>query len=494
MLEYLPRMTPELAAAIVDWRDSDSTISPSGAESETYGQMRPAYQCKNANFETTDELRLVAGATMEILSGEDANLNGIIDANETTATPRCPMTTATAGSTPACWNTSPSIAASRTRAATARRASTSVPGAGGGGGGAGAGAGAAARVRPNWPRCCKPTSAFARANEILARLGTQPIGSALEFYLRSQMRLEEFELIANDLTVTNSAIIGRADQREHRERSRAGLHPGHRLQQCARLGELPTVQFEQAGHRRVGVRGAGPEQRDPGRPHLTTARAISSRRTSRRWARMAAVTAAPVLCSTPAKARPRYFTGRTWTISAGRCGRDVRDFWLLAKDIRMNNLVNLDLLKRSRPSGLLGLALDGSRLEGVVLRRTNGSLQVQQSFAVTLSLDPLTNDPALVGREIRNQLDASGCRERHCVVGLPLKWTLVTHTQMPDLPEADVASFLQIEAERGFPCDVATLHLATSRYRLPSGEQHATLLGVPRNHVALLEQVLRRLN
>ena len=157
----------------------------------------------------------------------------------------------------------------------------------------------------------------------------------------------------------------------------------------------------------------------------------------------------------------------------------------------MNNLVKLDLLKRSRPSGLLGLALDGSRLEGVVLRRTNGSLQVHQSFAVTLSLDPLTNDPALVGREIRNQLDASGVRERHCVVGLPLKWTLVTHTQMPDLPEADVASFLQIEAERGFPCDVATLHLATSRYRLPSGEQHATLLGVPRNHVALLEQVLR---
>lgn len=156
----------------------------------------------------------------------------------------------------------------------------------------------------------------------------------------------------------------------------------------------------------------------------------------------------------------------------------------------MIKLPKLDSFKRQRLSALLGLSLDGSRLEGVVLRR-NGALQQLQSFSVTLSLDPLTSDPELVGREIRNHLDAAGVRERHCVVGLPLKWALITHTKLPDLPEADLASFLHIEAERGFPCDAATLLLATSRCKAPSGEQHATLLGIPRNHVALLEQVLR---
>ena len=70
------------------------------------------------------------------------------------------------------------------------------------------------------------------------------------------------------------------------------------------------------------------------------------------------------------------------------------------------NLTRIDLLKRQRLSGVLGLALDGSRLDGVVLRRTNGALHVQQTFSVSLSLDPLTNDPELVGREIRNHLDA----------------------------------------------------------------------------------------
>ena len=154
----------------------------------------------------------------------------------------------------------------------------------------------------------------------------------------------------------------------------------------------------------------------------------------------------------------------------------------------------MDLLKlkpqRRRRTAVLGLSLDGGRLEGVALHRTNGPFQVQQSFSVALSLDPLTNDPELVGREIRNHLDAAGVRERFCVVGLPLKWALTTHVAIPDLPEADVASFLGIEAERGFPCDVSTLHVATARCPGVTGKQHALLVGVPRNHVARLEQAL----
>ncbi len=129
----------------------------------------------------------------------------------------------------------------------------------------------------------------------------------------------------------------------------------------------------------------------------------------------------------------------------------------------MNNVLKINFGKRKRLTSVLGLTLDGSRLEGVVLRRTNGSLQLRQTFSVALSLDPLTAAPELVGREIRNHLDAAGVRERHCVVGVPLKWALTAHTELPPLPEADAASLLQLEAERGFPCDVATLRLANSR-------------------------------
>ena len=156
----------------------------------------------------------------------------------------------------------------------------------------------------------------------------------------------------------------------------------------------------------------------------------------------------------------------------------------------MNNILKINFRKRKKLTSVLGLALDGSRLDGVVLRRSNGSLQLQQSFSAVLTLDPLTAAPELVGREIRNQLDAAGVRERHCILGLPLKWVLTAHTELPPLPEADAASLLQLEAERGFPTDVATLQLGNSSCPLAGDKKHILLAGIPSAHVETLEKVL----
>jgi len=157
----------------------------------------------------------------------------------------------------------------------------------------------------------------------------------------------------------------------------------------------------------------------------------------------------------------------------------------------MKNILPLKFIQRSAPSTLLGLDWDEGRLEGVVLRRANGSLQVLQRFSAALSLDPLTNDVELVGREILNHLEAAGVRERRCVVALPLKWVLTAHTQLPELPEADMADLLRVEAERGFPTDPTELQVATSRWVSPPGTRQALLVGVPRSQIGRLEQVLR---
>lgn len=77
VLSYLPKMTPQLAQAIVDWRSTNG----SGTYSLDYAQL--GYQEKEAPFETVDELRLVYGSTMDLLFGDDLNLNGVLDANET---------------------------------------------------------------------------------------------------------------------------------------------------------------------------------------------------------------------------------------------------------------------------------------------------------------------------------------------------------------------------------------------------------------------------
>lgn len=158
----------------------------------------------------------------------------------------------------------------------------------------------------------------------------------------------------------------------------------------------------------------------------------------------------------------------------------------------MIDLKNIDKLFSRQPgNSLLGLAFDGSRLEGVQVRRTNGSVEIQKSFTASLSLDPLTAEIELAGREIRKQLDAEHIRERWCAVCLPLTWALTLTLKLPDIPEADIADFLQLEAERGFPYGPEELMLANSRFRTAGGEAWVTLVAIPREHVTRLEAVLK---
>src|SRR5262249_27663512 len=77
-LYWLPRITQDLTTGILDWRGTNGP----GTTETYYETLQPAYQCKNAQFETVDELRLVYGAYMDMLVGEDANRNGVLDANE----------------------------------------------------------------------------------------------------------------------------------------------------------------------------------------------------------------------------------------------------------------------------------------------------------------------------------------------------------------------------------------------------------------------------
>jgi len=83
MLMKLPRMTSELAASIIDWRDEDSEVNENGGAEDNYYLLRKhPYKCKNDDFETVEEVLLVKGASLEILFGEDTNRNGVLDANE----------------------------------------------------------------------------------------------------------------------------------------------------------------------------------------------------------------------------------------------------------------------------------------------------------------------------------------------------------------------------------------------------------------------------
>jgi len=81
-LAKLDGMTPEVAAAIIDWRDSDNTITPGGAEIEYYSALRPPSQPRNGPLLTLRELLMVRGVSSNLLLGRDKKLNGMLGEGE----------------------------------------------------------------------------------------------------------------------------------------------------------------------------------------------------------------------------------------------------------------------------------------------------------------------------------------------------------------------------------------------------------------------------
>ena len=76
----LPSMTAEFADAIVAWRSATSQNSAN--MDNLYSQLDPPRHNKGAPYETVDELRLINGAMLDVILGEDTNRNGVLDLNE----------------------------------------------------------------------------------------------------------------------------------------------------------------------------------------------------------------------------------------------------------------------------------------------------------------------------------------------------------------------------------------------------------------------------
>ncbi len=142
-------------------------------------------------------------------------------------------------------------------------------------------------------------------------------------------------------------------------------------------------------------------------------------------------------------------------------------------------------------SSVLGVSVERDRIEVVELRRTNGSSEIRRSVTVPLDADPLASDPETLGRTLRAQLEQAGVRETRCAVALPVHGALSLTVALPDLPEADRQSFLDIEAERGFPQNPESLVRQVSLGEPLPGVRHATVVAFEREAVQRIEAILR---
>jgi hypothetical protein len=139
---------------------------------------------------------------------------------------------------------------------------------------------------------------------------------------------------------------------------------------------------------------------------------------------------------------------------------------------------------------VLGLTLIDGQLRACHVTRAKGGVEVVKTASAAMTLDILHPETELVGREIKNHLDQAGIRERHCIVGLPPRWVMSQHTKVPELSAEDTTSFLQLEAEKGFPVDPAQLQIARSVQHSTEGT-FITQLAVRQELIEQLGKVLR---
>lgn len=192
MLEGLPGMTNDLAASIIDWRDTDMDLTPNGAESQYYLMRDPPYNCKDSPFETVDELRLVMGAEWDLIYGEDTNRNGILDPNEDDGDKSFPEDNGDG-------KLDPGLVEYLT--VYTREPNTRQDGSG------------RINIRntpnPDLSRLLRETFGEQRGEQIERAVGQglQDIRSILEYYIRSRMTQDEFSKIQDALTVSNDQYL-----------------------------------------------------------------------------------------------------------------------------------------------------------------------------------------------------------------------------------------------------------------------------------------------
>jgi hypothetical protein len=143
------------------------------------------------------------------------------------------------------------------------------------------------------------------------------------------------------------------------------------------------------------------------------------------------------------------------------------------------------------PPSFLVLAFEPGHLRAALVRRGKSAPPEVRAFSAPLALELLHPEPELVGREIRNQLEAAGVAERHVVVALPPAWVMTLAVALPPgLTADDRDGFLQLAAERGFPSAPEELQMVRCGWEA-EGEGRVTLLAVARAQLDKLDLVLR---
>jgi hypothetical protein len=149
-----------------------------------------------------------------------------------------------------------------------------------------------------------------------------------------------------------------------------------------------------------------------------------------------------------------------------------------------------ELKKRLQARAVLAISFETAEISVALLRREGDLTRAGESFTIAIGAEEAISDPERAGTALADALDRARVRERRCAVCIPRRWAMTSTTQVPDLSGEDLRSFVELRAETEFTIGSGDLRLAHSAYRLPDGQQHVMIAGVPAKRMDALQRVL----
>jgi len=110
-----------------------------------------------------------------------------------------------------------------------------------------------------------------------------------------------------------------------------------------------------------------------------------------------------------------------------------------------------------RARKVLGLALEERCILVAEMRIAGGRCEVKQAAEFAFPPGVSVEDPARLGRLLREFLRGNRFGAKHAVVGIPAKWLLAKEKTVPPARAEAVAGILRMQAERDFSSDVTDL-------------------------------------
>lgn len=153
--------------------------------------------------------------------------------------------------------------------------------------------------------------------------------------------------------------------------------------------------------------------------------------------------------------------------------------------------MNLPLLKYVMPRPVvLGCYFAADHIAVVRAQRNNGAVKILQALSVPVAWDTVMQEPDQAGATLAAELKKAGIREHRCTAHLPIEAVMYASLALPEMSEADVPSFVELQAEREFPLPLSEISLGHSAFANAEGGRSAMLAAVPTKRLANVRRVL----